>query len=365
MKKLLLTISTFFIIVILKANPIPSPSVAISELFFKDNSKWVIELQYFDLNSHLSIDTIWIKSSTGISQIKRFDFVGSTGVIVIENDSLHDDLFINQTGDSIAVIYVMSGYKLISKPIIFGNFQNSTLSRPTKGQSIAGVPTYSNGKIYYYYKYDGLYSIDKSPTIGALNDSLGMCGLLRGKIYDKYNKLLTGLPSSTFELEIKKQETYLPIFLNTDGSYYLNMVSLNTDVSVLLYRYGNNQGDFVNISPIKISMQPDSLVNMDIHIQDSLRVGINEIKNGLESIIKLFPNPSSKLSLDYEIAIPVKSSNCFIQLLDLNGQKIAQFQVKDNFGKINLPSNIKNGFYSILLFVNNKNYSSSKILIYR
>ena len=356
MKKILIPFFVLVFTLTIRANPLPSPSVALSELLFDNNGKWVIELQYFNANSNSSIDTIWIKSLSGISQIKKFHLDGTTGVFIIRNDSLLTDLSINPLKDSLVVIYKMRGYKQISMPIVYGDILNSRLACPQKGQSIAGVLP--------YYNYDGLYSIDKSPTLNAINDTIGMCGILNGRIFDKNNKLVTGISSNEFEFEIQKQQIYLPLTLKTDGSYSLNMYSINAEVKVL-YCSDGKYYDRLSILPIKISMQPDSNVNMDIHILDSLRVGINSINKSSESIIKISPNPVSGLNLNYEISIPVKSSNCFLSLVNMNGQQIALFNIRENQGKILLPSNIQNGIYSLIFFVNNRNYSSVKIIISR
>jgi hypothetical protein len=354
MKKLLLTINTLLIITILRANPIPMPSVVLSELYFDTNGEWVIELQYSNTYQDLMpIDSIWIKSNSGTSKIKRFNINGSEGIIVIRNDSLISNLIINPQTDSIKISYTLESYTQSNKPIIYG-YLNASISSPRNDQSIAGV-----------YPYFDLYCLDKSPTIGVINDTIGMCGMLKGQIFDKNDKLLKGLPINTFEMVIEKYISDVPIFISSDGSYYSNLYALNVNVKELFYRYGDNQGYFVSINPMNITMQPDSSVNINIHILDSLMVGINDINSSVESIIKLFPNPLSGLSLNYEIALPVKSSNCYIDLVNMNGQQIAKFQIRENIGQINLPSNIENGMYSILLFFNNRNYSSSHIMFSR
>ena len=70
MKKNLLTIFALLSISFLSANPIVTPGVALSELKFNDNGKWIMELQYFYTSSNIPIDSIWIKSSSGIAKIK-------------------------------------------------------------------------------------------------------------------------------------------------------------------------------------------------------------------------------------------------------------------------------------------------------
>ncbi|MDD5185320.1 MAG: T9SS type A sorting domain-containing protein, partial [Paludibacter sp.] len=75
------------------------------------------------------------------------------------------------------------------------------------------------------------------------------------------------------------------------------------------------------------------------------------------------PNPIKDLAFMYEISIPVKSSTSYIELISSSGQKMGQFPVTENTGKINLPANTANGMYSLRLFVNNKNYATAKIII--
>lgn len=346
--------NALIIIMILRANPLPSPSVSLSELYFDANGKWVIELQYSNAQQEfMPIDSIWINTSSGTSIIKRFDIIGSEGIIIIRNDSLLSNLNINSKTDSIKIIYTLESYKQSNEPIIYGCL-NSSISSPKEGQSIAGV-----------YPYFDLYCLDNSPSIGSINDTVGMCGILKGQIFDKNNKLLKGLPSNMFEMVLKKYVSDIPINISSDGSYYSNLFALNINVNELFYRYGDNQGEFISIEQMNITMQPDSLINIDIHILDSLKVGINEDICATESLIKLYPNPISGLNINYEIAIPVQSTNCFLNIVNINGQQIARFRIMENHGKLNLPSNIENGVYAVVLYVNNRNYSSSKILISR
>ena len=353
MKKILLTLNLFFIIVILRANPLPSPSVDISEIYFDDNGKWVIELMYSDAQQdRLPIDSIWIKTSSGISEIRRFKITSSTGLIIVRNDSLLSTLAINPLEGSVQIVYTVGAYKTSGKTIIYGNLINSTINSPQKGQSIAGVPP--------YFQYTGLYSIDKSPTIGTMNDTIGMCGIIKGRIYDKNNQLLS-VTSGWFD----NPETDIYIYPKADGFYSTRLYSKKNHLEKLFFYTSQSEGFFVNISPIDVSMQPDSVVSVDIHLLDQLNVGITEINTGSESIIKIFPNPVKGLTLNYEIGIPVNSTRCYIDMVNLNGQKICRFSITENQGKISLPSTIENGAYFINLYANNRNYGSSKIIISR
>lgn len=358
MKKILLTLNLFFIIVILRANPLPSPSVNISEIYFDDNGKWVIELLYSDAQQdRLPIDSIWIETKSGISRIKRFNIIGAKGLILVRNDSLLSPLTIYPLKDSIQISYTVkennyNHYKSKSNAVLYGNLVNSHIRNPQKGQSIAGVPP--------YFHHNGLYSIDKSPTIGTMNDTIGMCGTIQGRIYDKNNQLLP-FTSGWFD----NAETDIYIYPKTNGSYSTRLYSKKNHIHELFYYTSQSEGFIVNISAIDVSMQPDSVVSVDIHLLNQLNVGIAKINTGSESIIKIFPNPVKGLTLNYKIGIPVHSTHCYINLVNLNGQKICWFSITENQGKISLPSTIENGVYFINLYANNRNYSSSKIIISR
>lgn len=350
MKKLLLILQIFIIGIVLRANPLPVPSIALSELIFDSGGKWTIELQYFNAGKD-AFDSIWIKTSSGTSTIKKFEIIGSSGVIIIRNDSLVSPLNINPKEDSIEISYKSMSHKVINNLIIYGNSLNAQINSPRIGQSIAGILSYASF---------GSYCLDNSPTLGSINDTVGMCGIIKGKIYDKNNALITNT-----SITLEDNNTGLPITINSDGTYSMNMYSCKDSINSLFYLTSLNKGYKVNIVPIIFTMEPDSVIEKDIHILDSLKTGINDLTMNSESIIKLFPNPLNGLDLNFDISIPVRSSICYISLIDLNGKKIAQYQIKENTGIITVPSNIKNGLYSVLLFVNDKNYSNAKIVISR
>lgn len=354
MKKLLLLISVLLGVTILMANPIPTSSITLSELFFDSNGKWVIELQYSDANQKsMPIDSIWIKSSSGISVLKRFKIVGTTGVIVVRNDSLLTNLTINPKGDSVEILFAFESGKRSKGILIFGNQPGAFVASPRFGQSIAGIPP------YFSYN-ESFYSLDKSPTIGSKNDTIGMCGTIKGHIYDKNNHLLTKT-SGWFT----NFQTELYFYRQIDGSYSTRLYSKKDYMDNIYYYNLQSQGSWAQITPIEISMQPDSVVSIDIHLLDSLNVSNEKIYTNSELLFKLFPNPTTDLSVNYEINIPVKSSNCYLEMINVNGQKIARFVITENKGRITLPTTIKSGTYSILLMVNNKNYGSSKVIINR
>lgn len=348
MKKTLLVIFTLACFSISNANPInpPPPIIGLSELTFDSNGKWIIELSCINVNYYAyPIDSIIITSSNGKSKLKNFtNKEGYNNLFVVRNDSLLSNLNINSNGDSIQVIYYTQyTYPMFhfSSPIVFGNFKNAKLFAPKIGESIA---EYRN------------YSICKSPTLGSANDSTGMCGTIKGRIYNSNNQLLL---NSTNQFNNGNIFNFTP---KPDGTYSARILSNKNQITQLYYYQGQNLFT-VDIVPIDVSIKPDTVVIADIHI---LKItAIKEIKSDPVTVFQIFPNPIKGLSFNYEVSVPVKSSNSYLELISISGQKIARFPVSDNKGKINLPATVTNGTYTVRLFVNNKNYGTSKILIAR
>ncbi|MFA5044871.1 MAG: T9SS type A sorting domain-containing protein [Paludibacter sp.] len=351
MKKLLLFIFVIACVTISKGNPIVAPSVAISELAFESNGNWVIELQGFDLNPNIQIDSIFLESSTGISKLKRFTFDGISNIILVRNDSLLSNLTINLAGDSLKLHYYYNSFDFsMHKPaLVYGNFKTAQFYSPGTSQTLAGISG---------FQYSTKYSIDKSPTIGLENDTVGMCGTIKGNIYDKNNQLVSGNDYTFYGTDD------LHFNSTPDGSYSSRIYSYKNHISNLsVYYRPKTKWSNVEIIPVDVSIQPDTVVNVDIHLISYVIDGIDKVKMSEESLLRISPNPIKDLAFKYEISIPVKSSTSYIELISLSGQKIGQFPVTENTGKINLPANTANGMYSLRLFVNNKNYATAKIII--
>lgn len=378
MKKLLLLISAIALFATLEANPIVLPYYSMTEFAIEANGDWVIELALRGGSGNMVVDSITIKSSTGSAKWKNRSTTNgiSLGYIVLRNDSMLANLSINPLGDYIEVFtYSNNGMSFNMSPtkVAFGNYPNSIVKAPKAGQSISTIPQYLCAPIYdpkdgwfilgyqcgVYSNSNNIFSLDNSPTIGFNCDSTGMYGTLKGHIYDTNGKLITDT-KMTMEFP-GNPRTFSP---KADGSYSTFLFANNNKFSTI-YKTATSIKDTVDITPIDIDMDPDSVIIADIHLTDFIYVGIPKVQEETESIIKIFPNPVKDLSINYEIEIPVKSANSFLEVINLEGQKIAAYTLTNNIGKIELPDNIKNGMYSINLFVNNKRYSTTKVLIAR
>lgn len=347
MKKLFFTISLFSVFILLKANPIMLPQVNFSELYFDKNGNWVVELEYiYDPAHYIPIDSIFIKSSAGIAKIRRYDMVNSNGLIIVRSDSLLKALTINPIGDSIAVIYYFKQYGANKDGLVFGYYPNSEIGKPKSNQSIAKL---------------GLnICIDKSPTIGSINDSTGMCGTLNGKIFDMNNNLLNTNRNISLQY---------PIRIDGNSNFSTRVLSCKSTLWGVFYSLGFGIS-YLSIIKIPYQMVPDSTINNDIHLLAEIKKdpidGINFMQNIQSKLLIIYPNPvQNSTNVNYAINMPVKSTNCMIVCTDINGKEVAKYSINEENGSIKLPSTIPNGTYFLQLILNAKAYSFSKLMVVR
>jgi len=340
---------TFFLLFIsilrVTANPLPSPFVEISELQFRADGSWILEISVYSIGVN-SIGAIWIKSNSGESMIKDFEDDGSNKLLVIENENLTVPLFVNPLQDNVSIGIEWRDYVgWYSEPINYG-YPKSKIRTPKTGQSIAQIS-------------GPLYSITKSPSIGFPNDTTGMMGTIKGIVYDK-----NGLPLSNMSDKGLIDEYWGSWFYpQSDGSYSTRYYSRDNDnVYRLKYKYENVLRS-VDIIPYSISLQPDSVIIRDIYLIGEIATGINEINSNTESILKIYPQPIKQQSLNYEISIPVKSTETYMIFRNMNGQELCRFLVTENIGVLTLPEYIKNGSYIVQLISNRKNYAAAKLIV--
>lgn len=351
MKKIFTLGLLLFAIHFLNANPIPTPNdFVLSELYFNSEGKWTMEVKFVG-DSFYGTEDIYIITASGISQLKRLSYESifqKNMILTITNDSLMSDLTINSLGDNIYISreYVVS----LVPPLVFGNLVQASVRAPENGESIA-LYGYD-----YQYDFDYDYSIDKSPSIGYENDSTGMLGTIKGQIYDPYNLL----PSNVW-LSGNGIIDFKP---DVNGNYSTRITSSKHNIDKLYYFETNKKspGYYLKVVPVVVTTEPDTVVNVDFHIYDIVSA-VENIKNTQESIFKISPNSINELSFNYEITIPVKSTNSFIEIINISGQVMGRFSINESSGRIYLPEKLQAGNYTVRLFVNNKNYANSKIII--
>jgi hypothetical protein len=316
------------------SNPIDNtPSTKFSELVFDKNNNWKMEI-VFTFGYSRNIDSVVFKVSSGKAKLNISYPEGKT-VGVITSDSLTIPLFINRDGDKI-IIYTYS--KRSNNPtiefiredsIIFGNNTGATVGAPVLGFSILRI----------YCGYSGNHTtidcITKTPSIGIVNDTVGLSGTLKGYIYDMDNKPVTKLKvfptaPSYFVLET-------PLFIDSNGTYTTKIFPTIWPLTRLTVRLMEFEGwsDSVEIEPLELKdIHPDTVIVQDIHLKDNRYVTTSVrdeilITNDELTLIN-YPNPFNP-STNFFVKIPtrMKSKTGSITIFTVTGQLIRALTIKD------------------------------------
>ena len=330
----------FFLLTVgltINANPIALPTIEISELYFDESDNWKLELGYYDVNQNgFTIDSIFLYSTTDTIQIPTYEFISTTGVFVITADSLNSEFHVKRFADTIKVLSYSMGQPF-EDVLIFGNLPGATINYPRQGQSIS--------------KYWMYYTKDNSPTIGLSNDTIGTCGTVKGIIYDKYSE---PVDAKTFRLD-----NYFET--SDNGEYSARVYSKPSTFNRINYKTGQYSTQSVSITEISYIMEPDSVIEIDIYILDTLTTGINDINNS-STPVSVYPNPISKSGeLKVNIDLPIITSDIYIEIIDLNGKIIKKQKISQNSSSIIAPD--KSGFYIFRTILDSEIISSNRIIV--
>ncbi|MHB9013193.1 MAG: T9SS type A sorting domain-containing protein, partial [Ignavibacteriaceae bacterium] len=313
---------------------------------------WTMEI-YFPFGYDKSIDSVVFDVSNIKAKLK-VSYSEGTQIGVITSDSLTTPLNINQDGDRI-IIYTYSTntnvptIKIVrTDSLIFGNYPGATVGPPVMSYSIMRIWT-SN-----YSDYGALNCLTKNPSLGIVNDTVGLSGTMKGHIYDMNKNLVTNL-SGGYSLGL---EDILSI--NSDGSYTTKIFPTPLKADHLFANYDNLEvfSGQIKIEPFELNeIHPDTVVAQDIILKDSCSFcaivdAIKRYNPPQSDELKLinYPNPFN-LSTNFYIKVPnnLKGKPGNINIYNVNGQLIRIIPVsgsstmswdsKDMNGRI-MPSGI-------------------------
>jgi hypothetical protein len=344
MKKLLLVLLLSIPSLGLMANPIATPTVEISELFFHPTFGWQLELEYLYADQvSFPIDSIWICSSSGQSKIMHFEIIGEQGFLLISVDSLYENVTILPEGDSITIVSFINIGGGWTEPylsmLVFGNYQDAIISKPKAGHSIARD----------LINHD--FSKDKSPTPGMVNDTSGMCGTLHGIVFDKQNQ------------PVSERDFRFSYDFVTDqaGNFSTRLFSNNFIRDHIQYKTDASYFT-AGMNIIDITLEPDTIINFNINLTDSLLAGINEQKNVQNFPVKIYPNPVNGSDLlKFEIDLPVKTSGIRVVLVNAEGKTIKTIPISETTGEMKMPDAA--GWYALNIWLDNTLLSSNPIIV--
>jgi len=343
MKKISASLITFTIGINLAANVIAMTHIMLSELYFDNSGNWKLEIEYYDVGYGLTIDSMFLYSGTDTVRLPVYSFIKNEDVFVITADSLESGFRINRDGDCIQlIVYLTGGYAegYEGHSLAFGNHPQAVIGAPRQDQSLAR---------YWYH-----WVKTNSPSIGYPNDTTGMCGTLKGVIYDKYS---TPVSNKTFKL---LSDIEIPFETSETGEFSVRALSMPTQLEYIIQR-GEQSSKSISIEDLTFDMEPDSVVFRDIYLQDDLITGIPSpsAKNGP---VRVYPNPlpaTGKLTI--EIDLPVLTADIRVEIASLDGKMILQEKITDSKSIISMPE--QGGIFIITVLLEKQRIWSGRVIV--
>jgi len=343
----------------LVANPLPPIDITISEIMFDAEKGWMLELYCYSLHygdEKYTILSLTVASASGSAESNYFPIWDDCSDelcnerFVLTRDSMKSDLNINPLGDKVTVIMEYLDYMdridYITTDLIFGNYSGAKVSAPFEWQSIGSL-----GFMYYEYNIYG-YAKTNEPTMGEPNNTSKMYGKITGKIYD-----IDGRPVQSNEPITFSYYYISPVFLDA-GSYSINMPANRLSRDYIYFSH-----KVMKIKPIEIDIEPDAIHEVDIYLLEDY-VGMDEMARPDNAPIRIYPNPlSGGQELRYEVGVPVKSLDCQMEIIAMDGRIVYQRKITDNTGAIALSHSLPNGIYIVNFKFNNKTQYATRLII--
>lgn len=335
MKKVFAIFFTLVIGLCANANPVGLMPIEISELFFDDSGNWKLELRYYNYRLYgIPVDSIFLYSSSHTAQLPLYEFTDYEGEFVITADSLDAEFHISRFADVIKVISYSDEYPS-EDILVFGDLPKAIIGFPKEGQSIGR------------YKYD--YSKDKSPTIGFPNDTLGMCGTLKGVIYD-------------MEMNpVKNIKCWLdfPFETNSKGEYSTRVLSAPRVFRGIDCGPEQSFWDVLSTEEVAYVMEPDSIIERDIYLLTPLSTDMQV----LNIPISVYPNPIPRNgTLNVDIDLPVNTADIYVEIVDLTGRIVRKKKISHSESSIAAPN--ATGVYIMRTLLDSQPISSIKIVVH-
>ena len=358
MKKTILSLLLLPIFLYCQANTIPACRFMVSELYFTDDANWQMEIEYFFGEPDISVDSLFISSSTEIVKITGYEITETSGFFVITPDSVSSQLTVNREGDILTVMVYSEGEEINEKySLVFGNYPypyrlTNFTNAPGMGQSICLLPNYS-------------YTLDASPTIGVPNDTTGCCATIKGKITDKNG---FAVKNTTFIINYENRD--LPISTDEEGNYTAKLYCMKYPDTLTFIQYPFFiQEVFLDISIVPIQfpvIEPDVSYTIDFQLQNA-RDNIVQVEESVCSQVSVvhYPNPASD-HINFVFDIPTEISNRLsIDIYNSMGGLIEKIPVENNsnYVKWTIPDNLQNSIYYYVLLAGNKKVASRKFIL--
>lgn len=341
------------------SNPIPPMLLYISELYFDNDGKWYIELMFIGENSLIAgIDTLVVDNGevkegiafyeSGIIKCSGDSVWPGVSLYVLTSDSLGGKVDIRSDSGYVVVSAYSQTEKVAHDWLAIGKHALAVIGAPPEGGSVCRYRVEIGTEMDYF-------CYDKTPTIGVLNDTLGVFATMKGFIYDKSGDVVS---SGEFSLD-------LPVYFDHDGSYVTRIFARKVTFSHL-----DSCGHAISIEPVSLDVYPDSTVSCDLHLEVDYPSHAVDVRVPEDFGVKVacYPNPfNSNINfyIDRSQSLENKAGklliyNCLGQVvksIDITGRKHIMWSGRDESGKV-----VNTGVYYYVVSYEGNGYQKGSII---
>lgn len=322
------------------------PMALLREVLFDSSGNWSVELYLYQ---EPYIDSIWVEFSSGGACVTSYTLIAPDDLTVIDNSNLSTPLTVDPDGDYIIIRSGGSSYSHYDS-LAFGNYPGSILDCINNGVSYAYVVIPGNG-------WSSGFSIDKTPTMGLINDTSGAVAYFSGTAYKVNGEVFT-------DGEIVFVPEELSISINPDGTFNHPIFARRYECEeVRIIHYSPYSYADYTIIPLEFCALPGSYIQ-----EDFVTTGLVTTSENIplkDPLVIVSPNPFSTAITFYWAALAF-NPNDFTELciFDQQGKQLLKERIRIDLQKYqwNPEGYVPSGIYVYQLVRNGQAVSSGKIV---
>jgi hypothetical protein len=333
---------TVIVISGITANPVASPSVLLSEIAFSENGSWSIELLVQDTDADLKVDSVFLRSRTMqiaipitvIPQRKQ-------AVVVLSRNTLPASFTLDRNGDSLVLAWYVNKHRE-QDVLTYGPQGTVAVPAPGSGQSIMRL-------------HGNVFAISSAPSLGMMNDTVGACGALHGRLLDDGHH---PVPNMEFTIDY-------PVTTSSTGEFTTCVLARNLTVRQIYYRTGLAQRT-CPVQELHLAMMPGSTWDDDIVLTGKLLASDPAPTPIDANLFVLYPNPVRAGDVTTcSTELPVGAMAMNLTLFDAAGRIVLARVLDQAVTEIRIPQDLPAGMYIAALYSNAKRFSAIKCAVIR